>query len=63
MTRKRTAQYALAVIGIIAATALLEPFRDDLNSTTVALALLLVVLFVATLWGSAARRCSPPSSG
>lgn len=45
-------RYALAVIGIAAVTAILAPFHSHINSTTVALALLLVVLFVATLWGS-----------
>jgi K+-sensing histidine kinase KdpD len=42
----------LAAAGVIVVTALLEPLRNQLNPTTVALALLLVVLFVATLWGS-----------
>jgi K+-sensing histidine kinase KdpD len=42
----------LAALGIGVATVLLTPFRTHINSTTVALALLLFVLFVATLWGS-----------
>jgi PAS domain S-box-containing protein len=46
------AGYATAVLGIAASTALLAPFYDQLNDTTVALTLLLVVLFVATGWGS-----------
>ena len=33
-------------------TALLAPFHEQINSTTVALAFLLVVLFVALFWGS-----------
>jgi len=48
----RGAGYFGAVFGIASATALLLPFRQQINSTTVALALLLVVLFVAILWGS-----------
>ena len=48
----RGAGYFGAVFGIAGATALLLPFRQQINSTTVALALLLVVLFVAILWGS-----------
>lgn len=44
--------YAVAAIGIAVVTAVLEPIRAQINATTVALALLLVVLFVATLWGS-----------
>lgn len=45
-------QYVLAVFSIIAATAVLIPFRAHINQTTVAFVLLLIVLFVATLWGS-----------
>ena len=44
--------YAVAVLGVAAVTALLAPFNDRINSTTVALALLLVVLFTATYRGS-----------
>ncbi|MFN0111465.1 MAG: DUF4118 domain-containing protein [Blastocatellia bacterium] len=44
--------YPLAVIGITIVTAALVPFHDRFSSTTVALALLLVVLFSATGWGS-----------
>lgn len=43
---------ALAFASVAAATALLAPFRADVNATTVALALLTVVLFVAALGGS-----------
>ncbi|HXK27313.1 MAG TPA: DUF4118 domain-containing protein, partial [Candidatus Binatia bacterium] len=32
-------------------TAIGAPFHDQLNNTTVALALVLVVLFIATVWG------------
>lgn len=45
-------QYALAVLGVLATTLLLEPFRGHINQTTVALALLLVILFVAIFFGS-----------
>ena len=44
--------YLVAVLGIAAVTAALKLFGDGINSTTVALALLSVVLFVATIWGS-----------
>src|SRR5262249_27000562 len=43
--------YAFAVFGVAAVTAALGPFHGRLSSTTVALALLLVVLFAATGWG------------
>ena len=41
-----------AVIGVAVLTALLIPLRSWINSTTVALAFLLLVLFSAMLWGS-----------
>lgn len=44
--------YAGAVVGAVVVTALLAPFHDQMNSTTVALSFLLVVLFVALFWGS-----------
>jgi two-component system sensor histidine kinase KdpD len=44
--------YLFAVCGVVAVTGALAPFNDRLSSTTVALALLLVVLFAATGWGS-----------
>src|SRR5262249_17349906 len=44
--------YLFAVLGIAVVTALLAPFHDRLSSMTVALGLLLVVLFAATGWGS-----------
>ena len=43
--------YAIAVVGIGAATAALVPLRSSVNPTTDALALLLVVLFVAARYG------------
>lgn len=44
--------YLFAVSGVAAVTAALAPFHERFSSTTVALALLLVVLFAATGWGS-----------
>ena len=41
-----------AFLGIAAATSLLKPFGTHVNPTTVALSFLLVVLFLATAWGS-----------
>ncbi|MGB7926193.1 MAG: ATP-binding protein [Pyrinomonadaceae bacterium] len=49
---ERWAGYLVAVVGVIAITDALKLFGERINSTTVALGLLLVVLFVATLWGS-----------
>ncbi|HEY7543891.1 MAG TPA: DUF4118 domain-containing protein, partial [Blastocatellia bacterium] len=50
--QKRATGYLTAVLAISAATALLKLFRDHINSTTVALALLLVTLSVALKWGA-----------
>ena len=50
--RNSWAGYGGSLLGTAAVTALLVPFRGHINSTTVALAFLLVVLFVAILWGS-----------
>lgn len=44
--------YLFAVIGIGLTTALLASFQTNINSTTVALALLLIVLAIATVFGS-----------
>ncbi|HEX6730237.1 MAG TPA: DUF4118 domain-containing protein [Pyrinomonadaceae bacterium] len=44
--------YLGAVVGTAAVSALLAPFQNQINSTTVALGFLLVVLFVALFWGS-----------
>jgi two-component system sensor histidine kinase KdpD len=49
--RKRVG-YTVAVLGTAAVTGALKLFGGHVNSTTVALGLLLVVLFVATGWGS-----------
>jgi K+-sensing histidine kinase KdpD len=44
--------YLAALVGTAAVTGLLKLFGEHINSTTVALGLLIVVLLVATLWGS-----------
>jgi two-component system sensor histidine kinase KdpD len=44
--------YVFAACGVAVVTGALAPFNDRLSSTAVALALLLVVLFAATGWGS-----------
>jgi PAS domain S-box-containing protein len=43
--------YLSAVLGIAAVTAICAPFAGELDNATVVLAMLLVVLFVASLWG------------
>jgi PAS domain S-box-containing protein len=50
--RKPAAGYVAAALGIAAVTAVVAPLVDQLNATTVALAFLLVVLFIAAGWGS-----------
>ncbi len=45
-------RYFYAVLWVAVATGVLAPFHNQINSTTVALAFLLVVLAVAILWGS-----------
>ncbi len=52
MYEKRRTGYVAAVLGVAAATGLLKLFGEHINSTTVALGLLLVVLLVAAQWGS-----------
>jgi two-component system sensor histidine kinase KdpD len=49
---KKLTGYVAAVLGTGAVTAALKLLGEHINSTTVALALLLVVLFIATGWGS-----------
>ena len=44
--------YLVAFLATAAVTAVLIPFREHINSTTVALAFLLDVLFLALFWGS-----------
>ena len=48
----KSAGYVGAVIGTALITSVLAPFQQQVNATTVALAFLLVVLFVALFWGS-----------
>ena len=48
---KKILGYVVAVVVIAAATAALKSFGNQINPITVALALLLIVLFVATAWG------------
>lgn len=50
-SEKQLLGYIVAVVVTAAATAALNVLRDHVNPTTVALALLLVVLLVATAWG------------
>ena len=50
--RRQVLGYFVAVIVIGAATAVLKVFGGHVNPTTVALAFLLIVLFVAAAWGS-----------
>jgi len=50
--RNRWTGYCGSLLGTAAVTALLIPFRGHINSTTVALTFLLVVLVAAILWGS-----------
>jgi two-component system sensor histidine kinase KdpD len=50
--QSKWSQYIGALSAVAVATIVLLPFRGNINSTTVALGLLLVVLFVAILWGS-----------
>ena len=50
--KSKRAAYIVGVVGIAAVTASLRPLGASINPTTVALAMLLVVLFVAASWGS-----------
>src|SRR6185295_16199653 len=50
-TRKQLLGYVVALVVICAATVVLRSFGDHVNSTTVALTFLLLVLFLATAWG------------
>ena len=49
---RRWIGYIGALLGSAVVTVSLGPFHEQINSTTVALAFLLVVLFVARFWGS-----------
>jgi K+-sensing histidine kinase KdpD len=48
----RRTGYLMAVVGVLAVTGVLKLLGEHINSTTVALGLLLIVLFVAAGWGS-----------
>ncbi len=48
----RRAGYLGALVGTAVVTSLIAPFQQSINTTTVALAFLIVVLFVALFWGS-----------
>jgi len=50
--KTRQARYLIAAVGIAAVTAALRLLGGSINPTTVALAMLLVILFVAASWGS-----------
>jgi len=52
LVHKQFLGYIVAVVVIGTATAALKVFGGHVNPTTVALSLLLIVLFVATAWGS-----------
>lgn len=52
LLRAKWASYFLAVLGIALLTSLLIPVRAYINSTTIGFAFLLLVVFVAILWGS-----------
>ena len=52
LANKRLLGYVVAVVVTAAATSVLKVFGGHVNPTTVALTLLLIVLFVATAWGS-----------
>lgn len=52
MYEKRRTGYLLAVVGVAAMTGVLKLLGEHINSTTVALSLLLIVLFIATGWGA-----------
>lgn len=52
LLRNGWVRYGGSLLGTAAVTGMLIPFRGHINSTTVALAFLLVVLFAAIRWGS-----------
>lgn len=52
ITESRVAGYLFALLGIAAVTSTCVAFREHINDTTVALAMLLTVLLVAIFWGS-----------
>ena len=50
--RKSWFGYAVALVGVASVGGILKLFGEHINSTTVAMAFLLIILFVATGWGS-----------
>src|SRR5438132_86404 len=52
LLKRRWTSYFLATLGTAVLTAALIPLRAHINSTTVGFAFLLMVVFVAILWGS-----------
>ena len=52
LSGKRWTGYLVALLGVASGTGALKLFSGHINATTVALAFLLIVLFVATLWGA-----------
>src|SRR5690348_13654103 len=52
LTGKTWFGYCVAILGVAATTSALKALGRQINPTTAALALLLIVLFVATAWGS-----------
>src|SRR5437867_4315016 len=52
VANSRWTRYVGAALAIAGGTLLLAPIRAQINATTVALALLLLVVFVAIFWGS-----------
>ncbi|MEO8435000.1 MAG: ATP-binding protein [Pyrinomonadaceae bacterium] len=55
ITNRRWVGYGVAIVGTALVTGALKLFGNHVNPTTVALALLLVILFVASGWGA---RCA-----
>ena len=49
--KNRLSSYVFAVVGIASVTGILIPLREQINTTTIGFAFLLVVLSVAILWG------------
>jgi two-component system sensor histidine kinase KdpD len=52
LVNRKFISYLFATIGVALVTALLLPLRGAINATTIGFAFLLVVVFVAILWGS-----------
>ncbi len=50
---RRVREFVFAAAGIAATTLVLLPIRNDVNATTIGFAYLLLIVFVAIVWGSA----------